>query len=375
VKSRSAPLSVVQVNYAFDNGLADPEQLLDRYRTLTGWSEALLRAGAARVAVVQHFSRDAQLTRNDVEYVFRGGGSSSVARAVARLEPDIAHVNGLIFPLQTWVLRRTLHVAASIVVQNHSDGGAVGRSPRLRLGGRVARGAVDAFLFAAAEHVAAWRQAGFIGAHQPTYVVMEASTDLEPIARSSARAETGVDGAPAMLWVGRLNPNKDPLTVLAGFERAAGRLATATLTMIYGSDDLLPAVRERIDRSPVLKARVRLVGAVPHAHMPAFFSAADLFVVGSHHEGSGYSLMEACACGAVPVVTDIPTFRLLTGGAGALWRPGDAADCGRALVEVASRDFDAERTRLAEHFRTELTWDAVGTRALEIYRKIVSNRQ
>ena len=63
----------------------------------------------------------------------------------------------------------------------------------------------------------------------------------------------------------------------------------------------------------------------PHADMPAWFSAADLFVVGSHHEGSGYALMEACACGAVPVVSDIPTFRLLAGGAGALWPPGDAA--------------------------------------------------
>jgi glycosyltransferase involved in cell wall biosynthesis len=109
--------------------------------------------------------------------------------------------------------------------------------------------------------------------------------------------------------------------------------------------------------------------------MAAFFSAADLFVAGSHHEGSGYSLMEACACGAVPVVTDIPTFRLLTGGVGALWRPGDAADCARALVEVASRDLDVERARLAEHFRTALTWDAVGTRALQIYGDVMNSRQ
>ena len=58
--------------------------------------------------------------------------------------------------------------------------------------------------------------------------------------------------------------------------------------------------------------------------MTTFYSAADLFVVGSHHEGSGYALMEACACGAVPVVTGIPTFRLLTGSGsiGALWTPG-----------------------------------------------------
>jgi hypothetical protein len=39
--------------------------------------------------------------------------------------------------------------------------------------------------------------------------------------------------------------------------------------------------------------------------------------------------MEACACGAVPVVTSIPTFRLLTGNGsvGALWSLDDADGC------------------------------------------------
>jgi glycosyltransferase involved in cell wall biosynthesis len=115
---------------------------------------------------------------------------------------------------------------------------------------------------------------------------------------------------------------------------------------------------------------------VPHARIASFFSAADFFVVGSHHEGSGYALMEACACGAVPVVTDIPTFRLLTGAGvvGALWTPSDAAGCARALVDVARRDLDAERAKLADHFARELSWDAVGHRAVEIYRKVLETR-
>ena len=45
--------------------------------------------------------------------------------------------------------------------------------------------------------------------------VMEASTTLAAIPRDEARRSSGVEGSPAMLWVGRLNANKDPLTVLA----------------------------------------------------------------------------------------------------------------------------------------------------------------
>jgi len=370
VKIRGDSVSVVQVNYAWDKTLTEPDALLDRYTTLTGWGEALLGAGAARSAVIQRFHRDARVTRNGVDYVFCAG---RMADAVAERRPDLAHVNGLEFPLETWRLRRRLRRSAAIVVQSHVSGAPLGRAPLLRPAGRLTRGAVDAFLFAADEHAAVWRDAGMIGPSQRTWSVMEASTTLRPIARDAARAESAIAGDPAVLWVGRLNPNKDPLTVLAGFERALRHLPDATLTMSYGTGELLPDVRARIAQSPLLTARVRLAGALPHDRMANYFSAADLYVSGSHHEGSGYALMEAMACGAVPVVTDIPTFRLLTGDAlGARWTPGDAAGCARAFVAAARRDLAAERARVRERFERELSWPAVGRRALEIYREVIS---
>jgi len=205
---------------------------------------------------------------------------------------------------------------------------------------------------------------------------MEASTTLLPIAAAGARMETRLTGSPAMLWVGRLNANKDPLAVLDAFERSVGDLPAASLTMIHSTGELLSEVRQRIERSGALRERVRLVGAVPHDRMAAYFSAADLFVVGSHHEGSGYALMEACACGAVPVVTDIPTYRLLTGGqVGALWTAGDAGSCARALVDVGRRDLIAERARVIGRFQRELSWHAVGGRALDIYGEVVDRRR
>src|SRR5262249_53867444 len=136
-------------------------------------------------------------------------------------------------------------------------------------------------------------------------------------------------------------------------------------------------VRRRIDKSGTLRARVRLVGRVPHSDLAAYYSAADLFVLGSHHEGSGYALIEALACGTTPVVTDIPTFRVLTAGGsmGALWTPGDAGSCGDALVAAASIDRNAQRGRVSDHFNRELSWSAVGRRAMEIYRDVIVHRR
>jgi glycosyltransferase involved in cell wall biosynthesis len=202
--------------------------------------------------------------------------------------------------------------------------------------------------------------------------VLESSTRLQPMSRSVARAASGLAGTPAVLWVGRLNANKDPLTVLDGFERSLAHLPQAVLTMVHSDDDLLPAVCARLKGS-ALHDRVRLVGRVSQNALPAYYSAADLFVLGSHHEGSGYALIEACACGAIPVVTSIPSFRAITadGSIGGLWTPGDASDCARALVDVGRQDLPALRQRVEHHFRCALSWETVGRQALAAYREVV----
>jgi len=111
--------------------------------------------------------------------------------------------------------------------------------------------------------------------------------------------------------------------------------------------------------------------------MPAFYSAADLFVLGSHHEGSGYALLEAMACGCVPVVTDIPSFRVITDGGslGASWTPGSVSRCAAALVQAAKGDLAQMREKVRAYFERELSWSAVGHRAKEAYEDVVARRR
>jgi glycosyltransferase involved in cell wall biosynthesis len=364
---------VLQANFDFDRTLEDPDALLERYTTLTGWSEALLEAGADRVIVLQRFHHHAIVTRNGVEYHF--GRMRDIGAADLR-SIEVAHVNGLNFPVQTHRLRRWLPPRAPIVVQDHATG-----SPPARAASRAVRRwgfrPVDAFLFTSAALADPWRAAKIFRRHHHIYEVLEASTTLRPMARAAAREASGVTGSPALLWVGRLDANKDPLTVLAGFERIIVPHPDASLTMVFGSDELLPEIRARLSGSPSLARRVRLVGYVAHDALPAYYSAADVFVLGSHHEGSGYALIEACACGAIPVVTGIPAFRVITGNGtrGALWPPGDAVGLAHALLELGGRDLVALRADLAVHFAKELSWTAVGRRALDIYAEVRARRR
>src|SRR3954470_3825111 len=109
------PLSVAVASCAFDGDIADPEELLERYHAMTGWAEAIARAGAGAVTVVQRFRTEAVLRRGMVEYRFVADGGpgrvspwfvgTRLARAVSALRPDAVHVDGFVFPALVGCLR------------------------------------------------------------------------------------------------------------------------------------------------------------------------------------------------------------------------------------------------------------------------------
>lgn len=376
-------MHVAIVNYPYDPAAPTARALLERYHALTGWAEAVAAAGA-RVTVVQRFHSDAEVARGGVRYLLVRDGARPVPRAwhvprrahrlVAAASPDVVHLHGQIFPQATVALRRALPTRAALLVQHHAGDPPAPGGPRTRLwrallGAGLA--AADGFLFTGAELAAPWRAAGLIAPRQPVYEVLEASTPL--------RAPTGspaprLPGDPALLWVGRLHPVKDPLTVLEGLARARATLPGAALSMVFGSEELLGDVRRRAAAAD-LAGRVHLLGRLAHDRLPAYYAAADLFVLGSRREGSGYALIEALACGLPPAVTDIPAFRAVTGGAvGALWPAGDPGGCAEAIARVAGGDRPAQRAAARARFAAALSWESVGRAAHGAYADIVRRR-
>src|SRR4030095_5982850 len=64
-------MRITLVNHAYADDVLDPDALLERYSTLTGWSEAVAGAGAT-VSVAQRFHHDARVVRHGLESVRRG---------------------------------------------------------------------------------------------------------------------------------------------------------------------------------------------------------------------------------------------------------------------------------------------------------------
>ncbi|CAN5164417.1 hypothetical protein BH09GEM1_BH09GEM1_22820 [soil metagenome] len=206
------------------------------------------------------------------------------------------------------------------------------------------------------------------------FEVLEGSSHFSPGDRDEARRAVGIYGDPCLLWTGHLDTNKDPLMVLDAFERATAGLHDPRLWCCFGRAPLLSDVRARIDQSPLLTERVTLIGERPHAAMEQHYRAADFFVQGSHHEGCGYSIIEALACGTPPLVTDIPSSRRIVGDAGSLTPVGNAEALAEAMLEWARRDRATVRANARTRFERELTFDAIGTALRSVYEAVLRSR-
>jgi glycosyltransferase involved in cell wall biosynthesis len=383
-------MNVVLVNYFYSPELDTVDRLLDRYISLVGWAEGLQAAGV-RSMVLQRFCQNSRLEHRGVLWQFvadrfgprlRGWQvpvrlhrmvRASCVGTWAQNEPTVVHVNGLLFPFQVRGLRIMLPGRCAIAVQHHA-----GR-PWQGLRGLVqgwGLEAADGFLFAARGLAEPFVKQGAIRGMGDVYQIMEGSSWFAPQDRTSARALTGMYGTPVVLWVGRLNQNKDPLTVLAGFEQVVKEAPGARLYMAYSTEDLLPQVRACIGESVVLGKTVTLLGKIPHAELERYYNSADFFVLGSHYEGSGYALVEALACGVIPVVTDIPSFRMMTDGGriGGLWTPGDPGALCEVMLNLLRRPWPPMSAAARGFFKEHLSFPAIGRQAMAIYEELAARR-
>ncbi|HEX5654360.1 MAG TPA: glycosyltransferase family 4 protein [Chitinophagaceae bacterium] len=379
------------VTYFYDDNLSTEDEMLRQYYTITGWAEALQRAGQ-EVIVISRFSKESRVERNNVVYHFikdsLGGHFKSwqfpvkFLKKVAALDADLVHLHHLTLSIQTIFLRRILKNKTAIIIQHH--GGKIIPSLKLSLHNFLNRIA-DGYFFTTVEQGESWFNNKV--RREKLMPVMEGGTffnfetrdeggDSAYMQRTIAKQKTGMQGSPVFLWVGRLDNNKDPLTILDGFEVIFQEYPSASLYMIYRDYDLLEKVRGKTASSAILKASVHLLGAIAHTEIKYYYNSADYFVLGSHYEGSGYALSEALRCGCIPIVTDIPSFRMMTnnGQLGALWQTGNKKSFIEAVSATLEKPLLKESNDCIEFFEKTLSFDAIAKQALQYYQQAIQSR-
>jgi glycosyltransferase involved in cell wall biosynthesis len=110
-----------------------------------------------------------------------------------------------------------------------------------------------------------------------------------------------------LVFVGRLDRQKDPLLLLDAFARSAAR--DSSLHMIVIGDGVLRSEVEGAIAEHGLGARVTLLGALAAGKIAEWLRASDLFVLSSAYEGMPIAVLEALACGLPVASTDVGEIR------------------------------------------------------------------
>jgi glycosyltransferase involved in cell wall biosynthesis len=356
---------------------------------------ALARLGH-EVEVIYHFPIEAVLDDERVRFRFvapgavaRGLGSlafgfgrsrayyepaTRAIDAIAKARAEVVHFHGMTLHLNLALLTGRLGSAA-LVIQHHGGGPAKNLiTQRLQRRG-LAR--ADRLLFTSPAQALPFVAAGQLEGTHRIETVLEVSTSLRSAPRDEARTRSGLVGTPIFVSAGRLHPDKDPLTVLRGFEIIARSWPDARLYLCYLTDELLPELQRYVEERSLLAERVKFLGRVPHADMMAIFGSADFVLQASLREVAGYAVVEAMAAGAIPVVTRIDAFEEITSGGrhGVLFPPRDPEALARGVLALDLEDLPVRQATVRAHFEAHLSFAALARRLEAIYGKVIVERQ
>lgn len=179
-----------------------------------------------------------------------------------------------------------------------------------------------------------------------------------------------------VLFVGRLDPGKGLLDLVAVWPAVRSRTSTPVHLVICGAGPQEAELRKAIEVAEIASS-VSLVGRVDD--VAEQLRSADLFVLPSYAEGNSNAVLEAMACGLPIVSTTAGGTPLLVGPEGAKWlfEPGDRAALEdrlvRLLEDAASRqEAGGEMLRRA---RAELGIDSVAGRYRRVYELLAAGRR
>jgi len=358
----------VSISYNYSPDYTTPEAWLKRTKSYNGLLECLGKTNT--VICIKQISYQGNYLHNGIHHHFVSFNnkepyfSYQINQYVKTLNPDVVLVHGLHLPLQLIHLGFILDKRVKIIVQHHAEKPANGPRKFLQ---KIADRYVDAYLFASKAMGMEWVTMGNLRSPDKIHEVMELSSNFYPVDKALAKAKTKVKGKLVFLWVGRLNENKDPLTVIKAFLKFAAINPNTYLYMLYHTEELLSQIKELLNTEPNTDA-IKLIGKIPNEDMLYWYNSANFIVSGSHYEGSGTAVCEAMSCGCIPVITDIFSFRMITdyGSIGLLYPPGNDAQLFDTLMQAKQLDLQKERDKALAYFEANLSFKAIAQKIQDI---------
>ncbi len=194
---------------------------------------------------------------------------------------------------------------------------------------------------------------------------------LSPVEIATARKRLRLPDR-FILYAGTLEPRKNVAGLLRAYRLLLERDPHSPDLILAGPRGwLFDETRALIDELR-LSDRVRWIDSPPDSDLAALYNAATVFVLPSHYEGFGLTVLEAMACGAPCIISDRGSLPEIAAGAAKEIDPDDVMELTEAMTGVfndAQLQLQLRRTGLAR--AAEFSWQSCARETLAVYRRVL----
>jgi glycosyltransferase involved in cell wall biosynthesis len=177
----------------------------------------------------------------------------------------------------------------------------------------------------------------------------------------------GLDRESYLLAPGTIEPRKNHIRLVRAFEALIqrGAIPVEMQLVIAGQPGWKAAKTVAIIAASSAASRIKLLGYVPDEELAALMTAAAVVVYVSTYEGFGLPVVEAMACGAAVVTSNVSSMPEAAGGAGVLVDPFDPSAIADGIQSALAGGAAARREALARAARS--TWRDVAEHTAATY--------
>ena len=175
-----------------------------------------------------------------------------------------------------------------------------------------------------------------------------------------------------LLFVGTIEPRKNLLTLVRAFDQIRRQTSRRPQLVVVGAEGWLTDELFAFIKESSISDRLRLTGYLDDDDLRALYSSCTVFVYPSVYEGFGLPPLEAMACGAPVIASNIATFQETLGSAAELVEPNDVEALARSIVEILD-DEDRRRklSRRGLERAPKFSWERTARLTLEAYREVL----
>ena len=186
-------------------------------------------------------------------------------------------------------------------------------------------------------------------------------------------APRALDGSPRpyLLMLGTLEPRKNHLTAMNALVRLKAAGLPHALLIAGGEGWLFEPIRRQVTALG-LHNDVHFTGYVPAEDLAALYGGAACVLQPSRYEGFGFPVLEAMACGAPVVCSNVSSLPEAAGDAALMVDPLDDEALAAAVQRVATDEQLATAMRASGNAHAaNFRWERCAAETAAIYREVV----